>query len=319
MTTRKASTAPEDVNLPDDPAPITAPTMRHMHGLLRLHGHTEREDVLDVIGTVIGRQITSRSELTEQEAQRVVTAYEKAELPPDPPPGTGIYAALAAVMRDVDHVAKDSRNTQQNFSFRGVDAVVNASGPAFRKHKVIVLPVLQSVVYEAMPLASGKSATVCRLVVAYRFCAQDGSSIEAVVAAEAFDMGDKATPKAMSVAFRTALLQALALPTDEPDPDVSVYETAAHQPPQPPEREKWRPPVTPADGLDDKGTLALLLLVDERAQNASQTFEQFTEAWRRSLVTPNTPPHLVVDGAVTVDALDQLPPEHVRAYLRSLP
>jgi hypothetical protein len=41
------------------------------------------------------------------------------------------------------------------------------------------------------------------------------------------DSGDKAVPKAMSVAFRTALLQALALPTDEPDPDASTYERAA--------------------------------------------------------------------------------------------
>ncbi len=38
------------------------------------------------------------------------------------------------------------------------------------------------------------------------------------------DGGDKATAKAMSVAFRIALLQALALPTSEPDPDSSSYE-----------------------------------------------------------------------------------------------
>ena len=51
----------------------------------------------------------------------------------------------------------------------------------------------------------------------------DGSTLTATVAAEAWDTGDKATPKAMSVAFRTALLQALALPTDEPDPDSHTY------------------------------------------------------------------------------------------------
>src|SRR5690606_34079164 len=41
---------------------------------------------------------------------------------------------------------------------------------------------------------------------------------------EAMDSGDKATSKAMSVAFRTALIQALALPTDEPDPAESTYQ-----------------------------------------------------------------------------------------------
>jgi hypothetical protein len=40
------------------------------------------------------------------------------------------------------------------------------------------------------------------------------------------DSGDKATAKAMSVAMRTALLQALCLPTDEPDPDATSYERA---------------------------------------------------------------------------------------------
>lgn len=323
MTPRVTSSVRvQDVNLPDDgpqyepgenhpdAAPIKPATMRHMHGLLRMHGHTERDDVLDVISAVIGHPITSRAELTEGDGQRIVAAYEEAPLPPSPPPGTGIYAALAAVMRDVDHVAKGDRNTQQNFSFRGVDAVVNASGPAFRKHKVIVLPVLRNVEYQGMPLASGKTASVCRVVVAYQFYAPDGSSVEAVVAAEAFDMGDKATPKAMSVAFRTALLQSLALPTDEPDPDSQTFEAG---PAPVPEREKWRPPVPDAphtnavpatDDLSDLGTADLLLIVGDYADSSDLTFYDFTAKWRKEL------------GDLSVDALDDLPPETVTAYVR---
>jgi len=41
------------------------------------------------------------------------------------------------------------------------------------------------------------------------------------------DSGDKATAKAMSVAFRTALLQSLSLPTDEVDPDATSYERSS--------------------------------------------------------------------------------------------
>lgn len=141
-----------------------------------------------------------------------------------------IYASLAAVMADCDHVAKRDRNTTQNFAFRGIDAVVNAVGPILRVHKVIVAPVLVSADYTPVTLSGGKVATSCRLVVDYTFYAVDGSSLTARVAAEAFDLGDKATPKAMSVAFRTALLQALALPTDEPDPDSQSYEQAERQP-----------------------------------------------------------------------------------------
>lgn len=134
-----------------------------------------------------------------------------------------IYGALAAVMEDCDHVAKRDKNTHQNFMFRGIDAVVNAVGPILRKHAVIVVPNVEDVVYDVVQTSTGKPATACRVLVRYSFYAGDGSSLDVRVAAESWDSGDKAAPKAMSVAFRTALLQALALPTDEADPDSQTY------------------------------------------------------------------------------------------------
>lgn len=137
-----------------------------------------------------------------------------------------IYTKLAEVMADLRSVGKGDFNEHQKFRFRGIDAVVNAVGPVLRDHQVLVLPMLQDREYVVLPAASsGKSMVVCRVVVTYRFATIDGSYLDATVAAEAFDYGDKATPKAMSVAFRIALLQALALPTDEPDPDSHTYET----------------------------------------------------------------------------------------------
>lgn len=137
-----------------------------------------------------------------------------------------IYTALAAVMADCDHVAKRDRNEHQRFLFRGIDAVVNAVGPVLRKHGVMVVPNVEHVTYDQVSTSTGKPATACRVLATYTFYAPDGSSIDTRVAAEAWDNGDKAAPKAMSVAFRTALLQALALPTDEPDPDSQTYERA---------------------------------------------------------------------------------------------
>lgn len=136
---------------------------------------------------------------------------------------SAIYAALADVMADCDHVAKRDRNEHQRFLFRGIDAVVNAVGPVLRKHGVVVVPNVEHVSYDTVATSTGKPATACRVLATYTFYAGDGSSIDTRVAAEAWDAGDKAAPKAMSVAFRTALLQALALPTDEPDPDSQTY------------------------------------------------------------------------------------------------
>jgi hypothetical protein len=138
-----------------------------------------------------------------------------------------IHERLLAVMNDVQAVGKNDRNNQQGFNFRGIDAVINAVGPAFRKHGVFVVPSVQASEYSQVEV--GKNRTPmghCRLEVAFAFIAPDGSLVEAVVPAEAMDSGDKATAKAMSVALRTALLQVLALPTDEPDPDASSYERA---------------------------------------------------------------------------------------------
>jgi hypothetical protein len=68
-----------------------------------------------------------------------------------------------------------------------------------------------------------------RVKVAYTFYGPAGDSVEGEVVAEAMDAGDKATSKAMSVALRTFLIQALCLPTDEPDPDQESYERASTQ------------------------------------------------------------------------------------------
>lgn len=141
-----------------------------------------------------------------------------------------IVEALNSVMAEVGAVSKGERNTSQNFNFRGIDAVVNAVSPALRAHGVVVTPEVLKVDHGTVEV--GKNRTPMghvRLVVKYTFTSTDGSSLAATVAAEAMDSGDKATAKAMSVAFRTALLQALCLPTDEPDPDAHSYERSGDQ------------------------------------------------------------------------------------------
>jgi hypothetical protein len=141
-----------------------------------------------------------------------------------------IFGALNRVMADVQGVGKDGRNTQQGYSFRGIDAVVNAVGPALRTHGVIVVPVAEDVQYATVEVGQKRTPMrECTVRVRYTFYGPDGSSIECVAFGEAMDSGDKATPKAMSVAFRVALLQALCIPTDDPDADLQAYERAPRQ------------------------------------------------------------------------------------------
>lgn len=166
-----------------------------------------------------------------------------------------VIQALTAVMQDVTSVGKGGFNQQQQFKFRGVDAVVNAVGPALRRHGVVVMP--KTITHDLVlgSTTTGKSVLQARVMVKYTFYGPAGDSVSATVPGESMDSGDKSTAKAMSVAFRTALIQALALPTDEPDPDSQVYELSEKQPhrmsgaPAPvPGLEEWAAAVESANG-----------------------------------------------------------------------
>ena len=141
-----------------------------------------------------------------------------------------VVQALSAVMADVRAVAKKERNTSQGggFYFRGIDAVVNAVGPALRTHGVVVTPHLDHIDRREGRTSKGGTLNYVAVIVTYTFTGPDGDTMTATVPGEAFDSGDKATAKAMSVAFRTCLLQALTLPTDEADPDAEVYDATAY-------------------------------------------------------------------------------------------
>jgi len=149
-----------------------------------------------------------------------------------------ITKAIAQASEEIGAVRKADRNEHQRFNFRGIDAVVNACHPVLTRYGIVIVPEVREHHYTQLEV--GKNRTLsghCRLLVAVHFCLGE-ERVTAVVASEAMDSGDKAYPKAMSVALRTALLQTLCLPTDEPDPDHDTYERAPargrEQQPEPP-------------------------------------------------------------------------------------
>ncbi len=137
-----------------------------------------------------------------------------------------VIEALARVMEDVRAVAKGDRNQQQGYQFRGIDAIMNAVGPVLRRHGVVVMPHLEEVHYRDVQTSQGKPSRECTVTVRYRFHGPAGDYLDCVTPGESMDFGDKGAPKAMSVAYRIALLQALCLPTQDADPDSQNYERA---------------------------------------------------------------------------------------------
>lgn len=140
-----------------------------------------------------------------------------------------IQVVLNRVKSAVGAVGKEGRNQQQNFNFRGVDQVVNAVSPHLNEHGIITVPEVLSHSYETIEIGSKRTAMGhVTLKVKYHFYGPAGDALTATVVSESMDSGDKAMAKAMSVAYRIALLQVLNLPTTEADPDSQSYERSEH-------------------------------------------------------------------------------------------
>jgi hypothetical protein len=138
---------------------------------------------------------------------------------------TALRDLLVEVKRDVGAVGKGERNAQQGFNFRGIDAVINAVAPALIEHGITVVPNVRTYDFGSVEVGSRRTPMGhARVVVEYTFHGPEGDTLMCSAPGEAMDSGDKATAKAMSVAYRTALLQALSLPTTETDPDATTYE-----------------------------------------------------------------------------------------------
>jgi len=137
-----------------------------------------------------------------------------------------IYSAICGIMEDIGVVGKNDTNKQQGFKYRGIDSVMNALNPAMIKHKIFSVPEVLEQTREERTTAKGATLiySVCKM--RYRFYATDGSSVDAVVVGEGMDSGDKATNKAMSVAFKYACFQTFCIPTEDlmDDPDADSHE-----------------------------------------------------------------------------------------------
>ena len=136
-----------------------------------------------------------------------------------------IYQAINSIMNEMEAIEKGKKNTQQGFMYRGVDDVMNTLKPLLAKHKVFVVPKVLEETREERTTAKGGLLLYSVLKIEYTFYAEDGSGVSAVVIGEGMDSGDKASNKAMSVAFKYACFQVFCIPTEDMvDPDSNTPE-----------------------------------------------------------------------------------------------
>lgn len=126
-----------------------------------------------------------------------------------------IYKSISAIMAEGAAVSKNEPNTQQNYKYRSIDAVMNAFNPLLAKHSVFTVPEVLEQSREERTTSRGGLLIYSTLKVKYTFFAEDGSSVSAVVIGEGMDSGDKSSNKAMSAAYKYALFQVFCIPTEE--------------------------------------------------------------------------------------------------------
>ena len=147
-----------------------------------------------------------------------------------------IYAALNAIMGEIGHIGKEKRNEQQGFMFRGIDQVMNVLKPLLAKHGVCIVPEVIDRQREERVTEKAYNGQVKRstliysiLTVKHHFTALDGSEVVSTTIGEGMDSGDKASNKAMAIAFKYACFQVFCIPTEEmtkEDPDLNTPDSS---------------------------------------------------------------------------------------------
>lgn len=156
--------------------------------------------------------------------------------------GPQIYGLIGQAMREISAIGKDSVNKQQGYKYRGIDAVYNALNPVMSKLGLFFLPEVLEQTREERETKTGSNLIYSILKVKFTMYAPDGSNVSAVVIGEGMDSGDKASNKAMSVAFKYAAFELFCIPTEEMvDPDAETHEVKAKAPQKP-----AQPPQNPA-------------------------------------------------------------------------
>lgn len=141
-----------------------------------------------------------------------------------------VHIAWIRVMRDVKAVRKDkvadikTDKGGYRFNFRGIDQVLNAVGPALRRHGVMVLPVDVDV------KQAGQRMRETTVKVTYEITGPMGDTKHVASSGEGLDVGERGLAKALTTAYRNLLIVALTIPTDDPKMDPDVVDVRREEP-----------------------------------------------------------------------------------------
>lgn len=188
-----------------------------------------------------------------------------------------VYSAMVDVMREVREVGKNGTGPREagSYGYRKLDDAVDAVGAALRQVGILLVPVeviSHEIRQTVVPAGEGsRTWTTATVTVRWRYIhPEDGSSQDVVMSGEGRDMGDKATGKANSNAWKNALVQSLNIPVqglpevEDEHPVIGAGQGPAEQ--RPPQQQAQRPPQAEQPQAAQSGALPLDVAAHRAAQ-----------------------------------------------------
>ena len=145
--------------------------------------------------------------------------------PAEAPKALHVLTGIREVMKAFSEhgIGKNRKNEQQGFKFRGIDDVINRLSQHLVDANLIIVPRVTSRDVQERVNSRGNPLFYVTVNVEFNVISTiDNSNIICVVPGEAMDSGDKATNKALSIAYKYMAFQLFAIPVDE-DPDATTH------------------------------------------------------------------------------------------------
>ena len=182
---------------------------------------------------------------------------------------SNVIEALAAIRRDLPGIGKDQQASAQQggYAYRGIEAITAAAGPLMGRYGVVFAP---EVVEERTVdvIVGGKPWTDTRLKVLYRVYGPGGID-DCLTIGPLLTIGrdnsDKGANKAMTQAYKVALLQVLCIGDSKDDGDQASHEADAPDPEADARRLGWADAATMKAEHDDYIAAARALTPDQQA------------------------------------------------------
>jgi hypothetical protein len=215
---------------------------------------------------------------TEQDAPAVLEADDRPTITPLYIDERSVYERVLAIIGELPAIGKTQRNTQQNFMFRGHDDVMNALNPLLAKHGVFIVPDVMERITAERQTSGGKTMYEVNLHVKFRFFGAGGDVFIASGWGEGTDMGDKATSKAMTMAFKYVIAEVFALATaevsdaDAGSPEETTRGTSPSRQPRQEAAQRPKPEFDPAKHMLDG---AIIVRTEEDADALARTINDW--------------------------------------------